>query len=100
MRRIVLSAFALTVLAACQPEVGLLSDEGVVAMRNLRTSYAQAVIAGDADGVAAVYAENATEMPPDLPAREGRAAIRAAYGGEGIAGLTLFYRIGGNKPGG
>ena len=91
MRRIVLAAFALTVLAACQPEVGPLSDEDAAAVRNLGTSYAQAVLAGDADAVAALYTENATEMPPDMPAREGRAAIRAAY--EAEAGVVEEFTL-------
>jgi uncharacterized protein (TIGR02246 family) len=79
MRRIVFAAFALTVLAACQTESVELSADDVAAIADLRTSYTQALIAGDADGIAVQYADNATEMPPDMPAREGRAAIRAAY---------------------
>jgi ketosteroid isomerase-like protein len=91
MRRIVLSAFALTVLAACQPEVGPLSDEDFAAVRGIGTSYALAVSAGDADAVAALYTESATEMPPDMPAREGQAAIRAAY--EAEAGVVEEFTL-------
>ena len=80
MRRFVIAAFALTVLAACQPADTALSDEDIAAVNNLRLSYTQAVIAGDADGVAALYTEDATEMPGNSPAKEGRAAIRASYG--------------------
>ncbi len=80
MRRFILAAFALTMLAACQPADTSLSDEDIAAVNNLRLSYAQAVIAGDADGVAALYAEDATEMPGNSPAAEGRETIRARYG--------------------
>ncbi len=80
MRRIVIAAFAMTVLAACQPADTALSDEDVAAINSLKSSYVQAVVTGDADAVAATYAEDATEMPPDLPARQGREAIRAANG--------------------
>ncbi|NIM47662.1 MAG: DUF4440 domain-containing protein [Gemmatimonadales bacterium] len=48
-------------------------------MRELGQSYVRAFSANDADAVAAVYAEGAVEMPPNLPARDGVAAIRAAY---------------------
>lgn len=79
MRRFVLAAFALTVLAACQPEVVPLSDEDVAAVRGIGTSYAQAVLAEDAGSVAALYAEDGVEMPPDAHSIEGRAAIQASY---------------------
>ena len=79
MRRFVLAAFAVSVLAACQPEAGPLTGEEVAAVRNIATSYGQAVRAGDADAVTALYALDAVEMPPDMPARMGRAAIGAAY---------------------
>ncbi len=83
MRRLALAAVSCSILAiACQPEVGPLSDEDIAAVRTIATSYAQAVLAGDADAVAALYAEDAIEMPADVPAREGRAAIRAAYEAE------------------
>jgi len=80
MRRFVLAAFTLILLGGCQPQAGTLTDEDVSAIRDLAMSYAQGVITGNADVVAAVYAEDATEMPPQHPANQGREAIRAAYG--------------------
>jgi len=90
MRRITLSVLSLAFLAACQPGVAPLSDEDVAALNNLRDAYVQAVLAGDADAAAAMYADNAILMPPDGPAIEGRAAIRASEA-EGAApqGFTL-----------
>ncbi|UCG87442.1 MAG: DUF4440 domain-containing protein [Gemmatimonadota bacterium] len=83
MRRLATAVLAVPFLAACQPAAAPLSDEDVAALRDLGTAYTEAVLAGDADAVAALYTENAIEMPPDMPSREGRAAIRAAYAAEG-----------------
>jgi ketosteroid isomerase-like protein len=77
MRRLTLSVLSLTFLAACQPGAAPLSDEDVAALNDLRDTYVQAVLAGDADAAAAMYADNAIVMPADAPAIEGRAAIRA-----------------------
>jgi uncharacterized protein (TIGR02246 family) len=79
MRRPVLAVLALAVLAACQPAAIPLSEDDVAAIRALGTSYAQSNLANDADAVAAVYATDAVEMPPNMPARVGNAAIRDAY---------------------
>jgi ketosteroid isomerase-like protein len=89
MRRFVLAAFALTVLVACQPLDTALSNEDIAAVTNLSTAYTQAARAGDADGVAVLYAEDAIEMPGDAPARVGIAAIRGGYAPPGIPDLTV-----------
>ena len=91
MRRLALAVFSLTFLAACQPGAGPLSDEDVAAVRDLGTSYAEASLAADADAIAALYTESAVEMPPNMPTREGRAAIHAAYEGEG--GVTQEFAV-------
>lgn len=79
MRRLFLATLALSLLAACQPGVAPLSDEDVAAIRALGQSYAQTNLSKDADAVAALYAFDAVEMPPNAPARVGNAAIRDAY---------------------
>ena len=81
MRRLILAAAALTVLAACQTPNTNLTDEDIAEITNIATAYTQATRAGDADAVAALYTEDAVEMPGNQPARVGRAAIRATYGG-------------------
>lgn len=83
MRRFAVGVIAVAFLVACQPAAAPLSDEDVATLRDLGTAYTEAVLAGDADAVAELYTENAIEMPPDMPSREGRAAIRAAYAAEG-----------------
>jgi len=64
-------------LAGCQPRGGNIPEEALGA-------WEKAFNAGDAAGVAAVYAENATVMPPNVPAIKGRAAIEK-FMSEGFA---------------
>ena len=78
MRRLMLSLI-LCVCAACQPGDGPLTDGDVASLRELGQSYVRGFSANDAGAVAAVYAEGAVEMPPNLPARNGVHVIRAAY---------------------
>jgi uncharacterized protein (TIGR02246 family) len=81
MRTKSLLAAAVGVLLAtgCYPAAGPLSDEDVAAITALGQQYVEASLAGDAAGIAAVYAEDATEMPPAMVATEGRTAIGARY---------------------
>ena len=78
MRRTFLPLILL-IAVACQPTNTPLSDDDVAAIRSLGDAYAQAVLVADADAIAAMYATDATEMPPHLPATQGRDAIRARY---------------------
>ena len=80
MRRFVFAVLSLAFLAtACQPAGAPLSDEDVASIRSLATSYAQAYMAKDVDAVAAVFTNDAVQMPPDVPAQVGIAAIRSFY---------------------
>jgi hypothetical protein len=76
-RRLFMPALALAVVG-CQAGLPL-SDENLGAIADVRQVHADAVLAGDAAAVAALYTEDAVEMPPKLPATEGRAAIQARY---------------------
>ena len=54
--------------------------------------FEQAVAAGDADALAALYVENAIIMPPDSPPIQGRAAIRTYMAGliaSGVDGVDI-----------
>jgi uncharacterized protein (TIGR02246 family) len=51
----------------------------VAALVKNREAYIVAENAGDAAGIAALYAANATFMPPDQPAVSGSAAVQAHY---------------------
>ena len=46
------------------------------AIRAVADGYVKVTLAGDAKGIAALYTEDATEMPPNQPALKGRAAIQ------------------------
>jgi uncharacterized protein (TIGR02246 family) len=70
-------------LTPCLADAGPLSAEDIAAVRALAQSYQDAVLANNAEAVAALYAEDATEMPSQFPARQGRAAILAAYAAPG-----------------
>jgi len=76
-------AVAVGVLLAtgCYPAAAPLTDEDLAAIEGLRQGYSEALLAGDAAAVAALYTEDATELPPHTTMRQGRAAIQEAYAG-------------------
>ena len=49
------------------------------AIKQVADAYVKAALAGDAKALAAMYAEDAIEMPPDQPPVKGRAAIEAYF---------------------
>ena len=65
--------FAIT-LTACQPQLQLLSDEDVAAIRSLVQSFGEAALAADFATAAESYAVDAVFMPPNEAIYEGRAA--------------------------
>ncbi len=72
-------AFALT-SAACDapaPQTAALSDEDVTAIRAVNDAWIQAALDNDYAALEALYSDDAVMMPPNEPAVEGRAAIRA-----------------------
>jgi ketosteroid isomerase-like protein len=92
--RCIILPLILLVAVACQPGVGPLTDEDVAALRDLGQTYVRGFSANDAGTVAAVYAEGAVEMPPNIPARDGVDAIRAAYASYFEAGAeTVEFTI-------
>ena len=82
--------FAL-LLTPCPADAGPLSDEDLAAVRALAQSYREAVLASNDEAVAALYAEDATEMPPHSPVHQGRAAILSAYEAPGatVSAFTM-----------
>ncbi len=85
-RSMLLAAFAFVVAStACQPPAqeeasGALSDEDVAAIEASSESFAEAFMASNWAGVAALYTEDAVLMPPNQPAVQGRANIEAWVG--------------------
>lgn len=83
MQRVVPIVIALIFTAtACKPpdrEAGPISDTDVASIRSLMDSYEKAVLAGDYDAAAALWAEDVVRMPPNAPVIEGRAAMLAEF---------------------
>jgi uncharacterized protein (TIGR02246 family) len=67
-------AAAVSVSAQHQQHAG-----GTDAVKAIANAYVKAVLAGDAKAVAALYADDAVEMPPFEPLVKGRAAIQKYY---------------------
>jgi uncharacterized protein (TIGR02246 family) len=53
------------------------AEADLAAIDAMRGSFAEAVSAGDVDGMMIGYAEDAVQMPPNEPALTGKEAIRA-----------------------
>jgi uncharacterized protein (TIGR02246 family) len=79
---------AVAALTACQQaetveqmqaRMQMESDSARVAIEARGVAFAEATNAGNADGVAAMYAEDAVLMPPDMPAVTGRDNIRSTF---------------------
>jgi ketosteroid isomerase-like protein len=49
------------------------------AIKQVADAYVKATLAGDAKAIAALYTEDAVEMPPNVPSVKGRAAIEQYY---------------------
>lgn len=49
------------------------------AIKQVADNYVKAALAGDANGIAALYTEDAIEMPPNQPMLKGRTAIQQYY---------------------
>lgn len=77
-----LSPFAL--LLACQPAATPappgLSDADRQAIDAAHTAFSTAAAAGDYTAVSAMYTEDATLLPPNMPPAAGRIAIKAVFG--------------------
>ena len=77
-------------VVACQPAPAKLSDADVAALRAGVDSIEAQILSRRDSAAAAHYTENAVFMVPNLPALEGRAAIRAWFaGGPPLATFTL-----------
>lgn len=65
------------VFAACEPEVGPLSEEDIAAIRDLgEREIVEALLAKDWGRFAATFTEDAVRMPPNEPLHQGRETIR------------------------
>jgi uncharacterized protein (TIGR02246 family) len=70
-----------------------LSEADLAAIRATDSAFVAATNAGNVDGVAAVYANDAALLPPNLPPQKGREAIRSFWGGF-LKAYTVRFEIG------
>ena len=94
------TAAAVLVLAACGSRSGdsrsalpaELSGSDLAGIRRTDSAFVAAANAGDVDGVAAVYADDAALLPPNLPPQRGRTAIRGFWGGF-LKAYTISFEV-------
>ena len=75
--------------SGCRPQGGAsasdppaaISPADQVKIRSVDSAFVAATNAGDADGVAAAYADDAALLAPNLPPQKGHDAIKAFWGG-------------------
>ncbi|MCL4865997.1 MAG: DUF4440 domain-containing protein [Gemmatimonadales bacterium] len=67
---------ALLVAIACAPAGNTVGEADLDAIRANHAAFAAAVVAGNHDAVAALYAESAVVMPANEPMRRGRMSYR------------------------
>lgn len=67
--------------ADTRESVPSLSAADQAGIRSADSAFMAAANAGDADAIAAVYAEDGSLLAPNLPPQKGRDAIRAFWGG-------------------
>jgi len=81
---------ALGVSSGCRPtdagdraetKVASLSSADEAGIRSADSAFMAAANAGDAEGIAAVYAEEGSLLAPNLPPQKGRDAVKAFWGG-------------------
>lgn len=87
-----IAAVALIALAGCKP-AAYDSTADAAEVAKLNQSWGAFYNAGDADGLANLYSDDAVVMPPGVPALVGRDAIRAFIASDSAAtkaaGLTM-----------
>jgi uncharacterized protein (TIGR02246 family) len=76
--------------AAAQPPAASNID---AAIRGVTDAYVKATLAVDPKAIADLYTEDAVEMPPNMPAVKGRAAIQQFYQKQFAAGKIARFTL-------
>ena len=78
---LLLTCLCLSILPAksASPQSTAAAKDVDAAIKAIADQYVKATLAGDAKAIAALYTEDAVEMPPNIPAVKGRAAIEQYY---------------------
>lgn len=71
------------------------SDSARVAIDARGKAFTEAANAGNADGIASLYTDDAVLMPPDMPAVTGRDNIRAVFAGmmAQMPGMKIAFEV-------
>lgn len=97
-----------SLVASCEPTVrtdrqgtgasaaASLSPADQEGIRAADMAFVAAANAGNLDGVVAVYAEDASLLPPNAPPQKGREAIRKFWGGV-LGAYTVRFEVGGDS---
>jgi uncharacterized protein (TIGR02246 family) len=89
---LLLFVFAVAVASAQAPATGgktAAGPSGADAIKAVADAYVKAALAGDAKAIAALYTDDALEMPPNQPLIKGRAAIQQYYEKEMASGMKM-----------
>ena len=85
----VLSAAVVCAQAPATEGKSAAGPSGADAIKALADAYVKASLAGDAKAIAALYTDDAIEMPPNQPMIKGRAAIQQYYEKEMGSGMKM-----------
>ncbi|HET6971434.1 MAG TPA: SgcJ/EcaC family oxidoreductase, partial [Phenylobacterium sp.] len=85
-----LSAMLAAAVAAAQPTCAALKAEAAPAIREANADWFRAMKAGDAEALAAAYADDGVFVGPDGAAIHGRAAVRDLYASRTKGGPELI----------
>jgi ketosteroid isomerase-like protein len=90
-------------LAACKPQaeteeaanarMSAEADSVKAGVAQMNVAFANAMKSGNVDSLMARYADDATTMPPNMPAAHGTAAIRAAFTGMMTMGKPTAFAL-------
>jgi ketosteroid isomerase-like protein len=98
--KLFLMGAAAVVLAACEkPAAGGMAESGAhtdsvkAGISTMNSQFAAHMKAGHTDSIVAMYADNASLMPPNMPAAHGTAAIKTAMTGMMAEGLPTEFTL-------
>ena len=89
---LLLFVLAVAMVSAQAPATGgktAAGPSGADAIKAVADAYVKATLAGDAKAIAALYTDDAVEMPPNQPMIKGKDAIQQFYEKEMASGMKM-----------
>jgi uncharacterized protein (TIGR02246 family) len=101
MRKAVFTSLVLLLVTGLSSAQSASKAAGAATPDEIRQRWTAAATAKDAAGIAALYADDATVMPPNAAAVKGRAAIQSFWKGmvDQLTGKVTLARVGGWQGG-